>query len=150
MISRFEKLSSTISEISRIIQKISSQIMREFGLRGSYAKYLLVLMRYPDGITATAICDICERNKADVSRALCELWEMGLVERISRGTYRAKLTLTQKGREIADELKLRASRVISYVGKDIEDQERDVFYRSLESIATNLEAIESGASVPHA
>ena len=148
MISRYERLSSALSEISRIIQRISSQVMGEFGLKGSYAKYLLVLRRYPDGITATAICDICERNKADVSRALCELWDMGLVERIGNGSYRAKLTLTPNGRELADRLKLRATGFISYVGKDIAEDEREIFYRSLESIASNLEAIEDGALGP--
>ena len=148
MVSRYEKLSSALSEISRIIQKLSSQEMGEFGLKGSFAKYLLVLKRHPDGITATAICDICERNKADVSRALCEMWDLGLVERMGKGSYRAKLVLTPRGREIADKLQTRANDFISYVGKDIDDNEREIFYRSLESITANLEAIEEGELSP--
>ena len=144
MISRYEKLSSALSEISRIIQRLSSQVMSEFGLKGSLAKYLLAMRHSPEGITATALCERCERNKADVSRSLYELWKMGLVERIGKGNYRARLILTPEGQSVADRLYLRAQDFISYVGKDIGDLEREIFYRSLESIAANLEAIRDG------
>lgn len=144
MISRYERLSSALSEISRIIQRISSQVMSEFGLKGSLAKYLLAIRRNPEGITATALCEVCERNKADVSRSLYELWEMGLVDRVGKGNYRAKIILTPKGRQVADRLYLKAQDFISFVGKDISEIERDIFYRSLESIAANLETIRDG------
>ena len=58
------------------------------------------------------------------------------------------LSPAPNGRELADRLKLRATGFISYVGKDIAEDEREIFYRSLESIASNLEAIEDGALGP--
>lgn len=145
MISRYEKLSSSLSEIGRLIQRLSDRVMKDYGLRGALAKYLLVLRRYKTGVTASRLSTLCERNKADVSRALGELEELGLVRRLSGVSYRAKISLSDKGMEIADSLAIRAGEVIAYVGKDISEEERTIFYHSLESIAKNLEAIDDGA-----
>ena len=143
MISRYERLTSTIAEISRHINRISTAVMKEYGLRGSWAKYLLVLKRHPAGITAARICNLCERNKADVSRSLAELEELGLISKLSGGSYRARLALTERGVEIANKLEVRANELIAFVGNDISDCDRELLYTSLDSIAKNLEAIKS-------
>jgi len=145
MLSRYERLSAAISEISRLINKISAEVMKSYGLKGSFAKYLLVMQRHKLGITAARLCLLCERNKADASRALAKLEELGLIIKASSGRYRAKLLLTERGKEIATAISTRAMEVISFVGKDISDEERDSMYRSLETISKNLEAIEDGA-----
>lgn len=144
MISRYEKLSSAISEITRLINRISAEVMKDYGLKGSWAKYILVMKRHRTGITATRLGRLCERNKSDVSRSLSELEELGLVIKVTSGRYRVKMALTERGMEIADGLSLRAMEVISYVGKDIKEEEREIFYRLLDSIAKNLEEIEDG------
>lgn len=147
MVSRYEKLSSSLSEISRMINRLSAQTMKDYGMRGTLAKYLLVMKRHKNGITASRLCTLCERNKADVSRALAELEELGLAEHPSGASYRAKFALTEQGYSIATSLELRASELISYVGKDITDEEREIFYRALESIAANLQAVEGKKAV---
>ena len=145
MLSRYEKLSSAISEISRLINRISADVMKSYGLKGSWAKYLLVMHRHRMGLTAARLCLLCERNKSDASRALAELEELGLIMKVSSNRYRARLILTEHGNEIALGIAKRAMEVISYVGKDISEEERNILYRSLDSISKNLEAIEVGA-----
>ena len=148
MLSRYERLSSAISEISRLINRISAEVMKSYELKGSWAKYLLVMQRHRMGITASRLCLLCERNKSDASRALSELEELGLIMKLSSGRYRAKLILTERGNEIATGIASRAMEVIGFVGKDISEDEREILYRSLESISKNLEAIEDGAIKP--
>lgn len=145
MLSRYERLSSAISEISRLINRISADVMKAYGLKGSWAKYLLVMHRHRMGLTAARLCLLCERNKSDASRALSELEELGLIMKASNSRYRARLILTERGNEIALGIASRAMEVISFVGKDISEEEREIFYHSLDSISKNLEAIEDGA-----
>lgn len=119
--------------------------MSSYDLRGSLAKYLLVMLRHRTGITATNLCLLCERNKSDASRALAELGELGLIMKISGTRYRAKIILTERGLEIASDIATRSMQVISFAGKDISEEDREVMYSSLESISKNLEAIDEGA-----
>lgn len=141
MLTRYEKLSVGVSEITRLLHKISYAEMRRFGLRGAWAKYLLMLYKHKSGLTAAKICELCGRNKADVSRSLAELEERGIIEKAGKGNYRVKLRLTEQGCEIAEKVNQTAKRAIEFVGKDITAEERDVFYRALDSIVNNLEVL---------
>lgn len=143
MISRYERLSSVTSEISRLIAKISAEEMKRYGLRGTWARYIIVLREHDSGVTAARLSALTGRNKADVSRAVAELLEHGLVVRTSGG-YRARIMLTDNGRDIADALHARAIELIEFIGKDISEEDRHVLYRSLDSLAKNLALISKG------
>ena len=101
MVTRFEQFVSAINGIHRCIQRIERDEMEKYGLKGYHAQYLMALARYSEGVTAVRLCEICDVNKAAVSRSVSELENEGLVERRSRGgtstAYRANLVLTEKG-----------------------------------------------------
>lgn len=122
--------------------------MKRYGLRGSWARYLILLRKHEGSVTAAKLATLSSRNKADVSRSLAELEEHGLVERTSGAAYRARLTLTDRGREISDTLYARALELIGFVGKDISEEDREVLYRSLESLSKNLDEISKGRGIP--
>ena len=86
MISRFERFSFVISEISRHWHHIASDEMEKHGLKGHHALYLITMKRYPDGITATQLADICSKDKSDVSRAMSLMVKKGLAENSSGPT----------------------------------------------------------------
>lgn len=130
-------LSGVTTEISRLISKISAAEMKRYGLRGSWARYLLLLKKHEGRITATRLSALSMRNKADVSRSLAELEEQGLLERTS-SAYRARLILTPRGREIADALYNRAMEIIETAGRGISDEDRKILYTSLEKLSKNL------------
>ena len=91
MVSRYELFSSAISSIYHDIQRIERTEMARFGLKGPHAQCLVALNRYPEGITAARLCEVCEKDKAAVSRIIAELEEEGMVTRDSQGgsRYRA-------------------------------------------------------------
>lgn len=103
--------------------------------------YLTVLRHHSDGLTAAQLCELCSRDKADVSRSVAVMEEKGLVQRAGDNGYRAKLLLTQSGKEAADHVCRRASLAVELAGKDISDSDRDVFYDALTSITNNLKAL---------
>ena len=94
MISRYEQFAALISGIERGIQRIERDEMEKLGYKGAYAQYLAALRRYEGGVTAAQLCEICDRDKAAVSRVVAELEQKSLVSRESGASYRAALRLT--------------------------------------------------------
>lgn len=140
MMSRYEQFAGAIFAIYRHIQKIERDEMEKFGLRGVYAQYLLAIERFPEGITAAALCEICDKDKAAVSRVVAEMLEKGLVNRhcVNDNLYRARLTLTQLGHQAAQVVKRRAEVAVEKAGEGLTDDNRKVFYATLDRISENL------------
>lgn len=143
MLRRFEQFSFCVSGIYHAIQQIEREEMERFGLKGPYAQYLVVLARFPEGIPAARLCEICDRDKAAVSRAVGEMESRGLLRRERDGTrsYRAGLVLTHSGQKAADYVCRRVRTAVELAGAGISDRERAVMYGALERIASNLQAI---------
>jgi DNA-binding MarR family transcriptional regulator len=143
LISRFELLSSSVSCIYRYIQKIERVEMAKYGLKGPHAQCLLAMNRYPEGITASKLCEICDKDKAAVSRTVAELEQAGMITRdVRKGKrYRSCLKLTSKGVEAARAVNDRASLAVEQAGTGLDEEKRQIFYSVLGLIAGNLQAI---------
>ena len=143
MLNRFARFSLAIAEIHRCWHKLAAEEMAKYDLNSAHAFYLTTLIQYPEGITAARLCEICEKDKAAISRIVAELEEAGLVQRLERnGTrYRATLVLTPSGREAAEVVSRTAKWAVERAGEGLTDADREVFYRVLALIAENLHAI---------
>lgn len=140
MVSRFEHFSSSISCIYRYIQKIERVEMEKYGLKGPYAQCLLTMRRYPEGITAARLCEVCDKDKAAVSRMVAELEEKSLISRSDAGNrYRMLLKLTPLGEEAANHVEQRAKLAVEEAGAGLTDQQRATLYAVLDLIAGNLQ-----------
>lgn len=140
MVSRFERFSFAISEISRYWHKIAVQEMEKYGLKAPHSVYLLTLYRHPEGITAAQLAQHCGKDKADVSRMVTILEEKTLVRR-EGASYRALLKLTGTGKEAAEQVQKRAATAVELGGEGITDENRETFYSVLELIAKNLRTV---------
>ena len=141
MVNRFEAFVSSISCISRYIQKIERDVMVHYGLKGPHAQYLIAMNRFPNGVTAAQLSAICERDKAAVSRAIAELENAKLVRRpnaVASG-YRALLTLTEQGKHAAGQLIRTAELAVEQAGQGLTEENRAVFYAAFNQIAANLQ-----------
>lgn len=143
MTDRYEQFSSSVSCLYRYVQKIERTEMANYGLKGPHAQCLLAISRYPQGITASQLCEVCDKDKAAVSRTLAELEQAGMV---SRGSgegkrYRICLHLTQKGSDIAERVKKLAALAVEQAGDGLSEENRAVFYAALNLIAENLRRI---------
>ena len=143
MIQRFEQFSYSISSIYRLILKVEKEEMEKCGYRGSYALYLSIMSRYPGGITATRLGELCDRDKAGISRVINEMEQRGLVRRecYKDNFYRAKLILTDEGRKAALFVRQRAEIAVSEAGKGLSEEDRKTFYAVLSLIESNLKNI---------
>jgi DNA-binding MarR family transcriptional regulator len=143
MVNRFESFVSSIACISRYIQKIERDVMVNYGLKGPHAQCMLAMSRFPEGITSTQLCEICDKDKAAVSRTVSELEQAGMVSLDERnGTrYRALLKLTPKGEAAARAVSERAHVAVEQAGIGLDDSQRQVFYQVLGLISRNLHTI---------
>ena len=143
MLNRFEQFTSAISALCRDVQKIERDEMEKQGLRGAFVQYLLAISRYPEGITASALCEVCDKDKAAVSRIIGEMESKGLLQKINDGTsqYRARISLTPAGEKAAAFVRERASAAVELAGSGLSDEDRKAFYKTLELISENLQEI---------
>ena len=143
MLDRFEKFSLAIAEINRCWHKIAAGELSKYDLKASHVTYLLTLARYPEGLTAPKLAELCDRDKADVSRMLSILEARGLVTKdgIGGNRYRGCLRLTPEGQTVAEALSRRAELAVEQAGEGLTERERIIFYTSMDTITKNLRRI---------
>lgn len=150
MLSRFEQFSFVISGINRYIQKLERDEMVKYGYKGAFAQYLVALHRCPEGITAARLCELCDKDKAAVSRIVSEMEDKGLVTRSggSGRLYNALISLTEEGKAAAAFVISRARAAVNAVGSDLSDEDRRVLYSTLDLIAGKLHSL-SETGIPN-
>ena len=96
MKSRYGQFASSISAIYHAVHRIERDEMVRFGSRGVYAQYLAALHSRPEGLTAARLSELCDRDKAAVSRAVADMEAEGLIlrEGWEDTMYRAVIRLT--------------------------------------------------------
>ena len=153
MCERFERFMLAISEITRYWHKLAAEEMSKYGLKGPHVLYFVIIYRHKDGITASQISELCGKDKSDVSRMMSIMEQKGLVRKEggSQNLYRGVYKLTDEGKEVARHFREKIDYAVSFVGKDISDSDRAVFYESIQSIVDNLQALyEEGIPAAHA
>ncbi|MGN1020725.1 MAG: MarR family winged helix-turn-helix transcriptional regulator [Aristaeellaceae bacterium] len=144
MLHRFETFVTGITTCYKCIQRIKNMEMTEFGLKGTHVMCLFFLHRNPAGLTAAQLCQLCEEDKAAISRTVSLLQEKGYVEGADR-RYRAALRLTEAGQDIARRIDGLCAQWVELGSTGLPEADREAFYRALELIAGNLqEAVSQG------
>ena len=143
MTRKYEIYTTVVSSLCHDIQKNERMEIAKYGLKGPHAQCLVVMARYPEGITASRLCELCERDKAAISRTVAELETAGLLlRRDTHGIhYRVPLVLPEAGQLAARDVCDVAFRAVEQAGAGLNDQQREVFYHVLGTIAQNLHTI---------
>ncbi len=143
MIGRFETFTLALSRLSAYWNKIAGEELAPYGLKGTHIVYLIALYKTDEGLTSAKLCEMCARDKAEVSRAIRIMEEKGLVRRenTTANGYRARITLTELGREMTFALRERIKLAVEKGGTGLTEEERENFYNSLETIGANLKKI---------
>ena len=148
MIRRFKEFTKYISLAYKYLIKIKSEGIKEFGLKGSHVMCLFYIGESENGLTATNLCQLCCEDKAAISKALSALCEKGYIvlENGENKKYRSSYFLTEKGREIIEQLKNKIKSAVTVGGTGITEEERDIFYRCLFKIVENLKNVSKSFS----
>ena len=139
---RFSTFTVLIAKIGRQIRRIKSEEMVEFDLKSSHVSCLYYL--YTQGeMTPADLCELCDEDKAAISRSIEHLERVGyLVARPAPPKrYRAPLILRESGREVARRIAEKIDGVLALVGQDMSDEERAALYAGLRLISRDLQAV---------
>ncbi len=140
MTDRFETFTVLINRISRNVRKIKNLEMAEQGLRSSHISCLYYLYK-TENMTATELCEKCEEDKATISRSIDFLQEKGYIVSQSKSTkkYKNPITLSEKGKSAGREIADKIDRVLDEISRELSEDERIEFYRSLTVISNGLD-----------
>ncbi|MBE5901897.1 MAG: hypothetical protein E7277_04160 [Lachnospiraceae bacterium] len=138
---RFEDFSTIMFRITHYWNKLATEEMKVYNLKGGYALYLLILANCEEEMTAATLAKICGRDKADVSRAISTMQKREIIEPFSKGAYRAPLRLTENGKQLAEKIQKRADLALALAGEGLEEEKREAMYESLSAIVDNLKRL---------
>lgn len=134
---RFVRL---ISNISKSSSKIEALAMQEFGLKRIHAICLYSIFEVEGKfVSASDICKQSHEDKAAVSRAINELEKQGLVvQAFDRNNYRARLSLTEKGKAVAEKLSRAFESAAQTASRALSENERTQVISVLEKICSAI------------
>ncbi len=140
---RFTDFSTLIYHASRSLHRLKTRGMKAYGLGSTHTFCLRTLQKHKDGMTRTQLAEACLVDKAQISRLIAELTEMGYVLEASKGAgYRKKIVLTEHGRQVADGIDGMVNHVLDYVSGEISEEEIEQMYRTLTVICEKLKRAE--------
>jgi DNA-binding MarR family transcriptional regulator len=139
---RFRDFTVLIALASRCVRKIKTEEMAEFNLKSPHVSCLYYLYK-ADSLTSKELCDICEEDKANISRSIEFLEKNGYIVSRSKTEkrYKSPLVLTEKGRETGAYIVRKIDAVLESVGEGVPEDQREIMYRNLSVICDNLQKI---------
>ncbi len=140
---RYQLFTTLIARCARAVKRIKSSEMSEFNLKGLHVSCLYYAYVSEKPLTATELCEICDEDKANISRAIDMLEAGEYVECNSKTQkkYNCPISLTEKGREVAKSVASKIDNIVMLASRGLSDEDRKVFYSSLTLISNNLENI---------
>lgn len=143
MVERFETFTVLLNRINRNIRKIKNQEMAKYELRSPHIYCIYYLYR-TEGLTAKDLCDRCEEDKATISRSLDYLEKNGYLvcKSDSKKRYNAPFELTERGMRAGKRIADKITSILDEISIGISDEDRAIFYRSLNIISENIDKVE--------
>ncbi len=142
MLDSFERFTLLISSISKKIQRIKTDEMRLIDLKSSHVSCIYYLNKFGP-LTAKALCDHCQEDKALISRSIDFLEKKGYISYNSNTTkkYNCLLYLTDKGNSAALIVTNKINEAVETIQKKLTDQERVSLYSILDKIDLAMKTI---------
>jgi len=139
---RFKTFTLLIANVNRCIRKIKTEEMAEFDLKSPHVSCLYYLYK-EDSLTAKELCDICEEDKANVSRSIRHLEENGYIicKSKTQKRYQSPLLLTEKGHEVGARVAAKIDNILERASEGLREENRKIFYESLTLINENLQKV---------
>ncbi len=139
---RFKIFTVLIAKISRSIRRIKTEEMAEFDLKSPHVSCLYYLYK-EKSLTAKELCDICDEDKAAVSRSLDFLETNGYLAAsdAAKKRYKTPLFLTEKGMRIGAAIAEKIDDILAKASAGLSEEHREILYKSLTLISDNLEKI---------
>ena len=135
----FENFTITVLKLNKLVNKIKTYEMREYGLKAIHVMCIYYLNEHREGLKAAELVKLTLEDKAAISRGLALLRDKGYVV-YDLDKYNAAIRLTEEGELLAESIKEKSEKAVNAGSALFTDSERETFYKSLQVIADNLKS----------
>ena len=111
--------------------------MKDFNLKSHHVSCLYYLYK-EKSLTPTELIELCDEDKAAISRSLEYLEKNGYLVRPEKKQYNCKVTLTKKGKEVGQCITCKIDKILNSVDELILEENRNIFYETLKQIERSL------------
>jgi DNA-binding MarR family transcriptional regulator len=142
VVERFEVFTVLLNRINRNIRKIKNKEMAKYELKSPHISCLYYLYT-TEALTSKDLCERCEEDKATISRSLDYLEKNGYIicKSETKKRYNATFELTDRGLRAGKRIADKISSVLDEISVGISEEDRAVFYRSLNIISENIDKV---------
>ena len=139
MFNRYEVFTLLVNNINRSIKKIQNEAMKEFNLKSRHVSCIYYLYK-KETLTATELKEICDVDKAAISRTLEFLEENEYIKCSSQAKkrYKSEFSLTEKGIEIGKFVSSKIDEILEKSSFGLSKEKLEIFYEGLNVINENL------------
>ncbi len=141
MVDRFELFTVLVAKAGKFIRKLKTEEMAEYNLKSTHVSVLYYLYTMGES-TATELCEMCAEDKANMSRSIEYLQELGYINfsEVNK-RYKTPLSLTENGKRVGKIISDKITNVLQKVSESLTNEERQVFYKCFTNITNNLQEI---------
>lgn len=142
MTSRYDMFTVLINRASRNIRRIKTEETVELDLKSPHVSCLYYIYKNAGPMTAKELCDVCDEDKASVSRSIDYLEKNGYIRCDSKTDkrYKSPLSLTEKGFTASEIIVKKIDDIVNIAGAGLSKKNRKIFYESLALISNNLQS----------
>ena len=143
---RFYSFVQLIDGVHKSIQKIRIDTAPYLGVKSVHIFWIYELYAHPDGLTAAELAAKNMISRSLISREIEALQQDGYVEILEnssgkRKNYNALISLTEKGKRLAQQILFEGMSVQTRVDKGITEEELASFYTTLNKLSNNLKIV---------
>lgn len=139
---RFYMFTGLVAQANKALRRAQEKYTKLFGLRSVHVTCMLHLLGAPGGLSATELSELCDVDRAQISRVTAELLAQGLICETSPGgtkrRYRGALSLTERGEEQAKAMRAIVSEKLGNISDALNPEDVDTFYRVFREIVERI------------
>ena len=143
---RFYSFVQLIDSVHKMVQKIRIDTAPYLGVKSVHIFWVYELYSHPDGLTAAELASKNMISRSLISREIEALHQDGYVEICEnsngkRKNYNALIKLTEKGKNLAQQIVFEGMSVQNRVDEGITEEELASFYATLNKLCNNLKIV---------
>lgn len=124
--------------LHKMMMEEHDTVFESCDLTKRHIPFLMVMGRFPEGLTQQEISEKMNMDKAHTSRTLRDLEEKGYVIKEGEGTYKHKYLPTEKSIEIKKLLKEKNDQIVNKVLSVLSDDEINQFETILRKLTDEI------------
>jgi DNA-binding MarR family transcriptional regulator len=142
---RFAKFTLLIDGIYKNIHKIKLYEAPDLGIKSVHVFWVYSLLKHPDGLTSSELASLSEIDRSLVSREIAKLCADGYITYVGgsgkRRNYNSRLVLTEKGVELAENIRGKALEIQRRAGSGTTEEELLICYSVAQRLYSNFSDI---------